>query len=337
MRTRTNDVRADIPPWLGLLALFTLFLLTRPPVLLLLNPEPIGGHGALQPWPAPAPSSGAPVRPPPLPASLSATATGVLPTRWSDPIPISPEMEAIEAGILSSTNLERGKILADDGRPLLAPLLEDEQLSHIATRHSLDMAARDYMAHTSPDGDGSAQRATLLHRRLFGAVGENVALYDSPDAPLDEVANVFMRSWMNSLGHRRNILRDSFDHIGVGCGAAVAPADGMIRRRCTQLFATIYAMAEEDIPLEVTGGSPLPITLLAEPGRPTPTKILAVDLQTGTETSEASLTTQGGQAAGVLAAPDAPGLYGLKIHVPSSSGGGRYDIVPGPTILVSPR
>jgi uncharacterized protein YkwD len=337
METRTNEIKADSLPFVVLLALFTLFLLTRPPILLLFNPEPIGSLTPSDPWPAPIPTVRAPVRPPPLPASLSQTATGQMPAHWTEPLPVSREMDAIEAGILTSTNLERGKISGADGKLLLTPLAEDQTLGDIATRHSLDMVARDYMAHTSPDGDGPAQRSAFLHRRLFGAVGENVALYDSPDAPLDEVANVFMRSWMNSLGHRRNILRDSFDHIGVGCGAAVSPEDGMIRRRCTQLFATIYAMSKEDIPLEVTGGSPLPITLLAEPGRPTPTKILAVDLQTGTEKSEASLTTQGGQAAGVLAAPDAPGLYGLKLHVPSSSGGGGYDIVPGPTILVSPR
>jgi len=66
METRTNEIKADSLPFAVLLALFTLFLLTRPPILLLFNPEPIGSLTPSDPWPAPIPTVRAPVRPPPL-------------------------------------------------------------------------------------------------------------------------------------------------------------------------------------------------------------------------------------------------------------------------------
>ncbi|MER6347654.1 sigma-70 family RNA polymerase sigma factor [Streptomyces sp. NPDC001595] len=88
------------------------------------------------------------------------------------------------------------------------PLTEDAQLNQAAQRHSEDMAARDFFDHTNPDGADPGQRTTAAGYR-WSTYGENIARgQQTPEA--------VMESWMNSPGHRANILNCSFKDIGVG-------------------------------------------------------------------------------------------------------------------------
>lgn len=88
------------------------------------------------------------------------------------------------------------------------PLTEDPQLEDAAQRHSDDMAARNFFDHTNPDGADPGQRITAAGYR-WSTYGENIAQgQQSPQAVMD--------SWMNSPGHRANILNCSFKDIGVG-------------------------------------------------------------------------------------------------------------------------
>ncbi|MFI7367308.1 sigma-70 family RNA polymerase sigma factor [Streptomyces sp. NPDC050149] len=87
-------------------------------------------------------------------------------------------------------------------------LTEDAQLTDAAQRHSDDMAARNFFEHTNPDGAGPGQRVTDAGYR-WSAYGENIARGQ-------QTPQSVMESWMNSPGHRANILNCSFKNIGIG-------------------------------------------------------------------------------------------------------------------------
>ncbi|MFE6175677.1 sigma-70 family RNA polymerase sigma factor [Streptomyces sp. NPDC056464] len=88
------------------------------------------------------------------------------------------------------------------------PLAEDSLLNKAAQGHSEDMAARDFFDHTNPDGADPGQRITAAGYR-WSTYGENIAMgQQTPESVMD--------SWMNSPGHRANILNCSFKDIGIG-------------------------------------------------------------------------------------------------------------------------
>lgn len=87
------------------------------------------------------------------------------------------------------------------------PVHVDDRLTAAAQEHSDDMAARDYMAHENPDGEGPGERANRHGYNSWGA--ENVAKGQ-------QSAEQVMDAWMNSEGHRRNILNCDLQAIGVG-------------------------------------------------------------------------------------------------------------------------
>ncbi|MGZ0237815.1 CAP domain-containing protein, partial [Streptomyces sp. CPS1] len=89
-----------------------------------------------------------------------------------------------------------------------SPLTEDPRLDRAAQAHSDDMAARHFFDHVNPDGADPGQRITAAGYR-WSAYGENIAMGQQTPASV-------MNSWMNSSGHRANILNCSFKNIGVG-------------------------------------------------------------------------------------------------------------------------
>ena len=91
--------------------------------------------------------------------------------------------------------------------PWAAALSVDPRISAAAQGHSEDMAARGYFAHDSPDGRDFADRITAAGYSSPGA--ENIA-QGQPDAA------TVVQDWMESPGHRRNILDCSLSTIGVG-------------------------------------------------------------------------------------------------------------------------
>ncbi|MFF5973860.1 sigma-70 family RNA polymerase sigma factor [Streptomyces sp. NPDC012769] len=88
------------------------------------------------------------------------------------------------------------------------PLSENSLLTKAAQGHSDDMAARDFFDHTNPDGDGPGERVTATGYR-WSTYGENIAKGQRTPAQV-------MDSWMNSPGHRANILNCDFREIGIG-------------------------------------------------------------------------------------------------------------------------
>jgi uncharacterized protein YkwD len=140
------------------------------------------------------------------PQDAEAEPTTEAPAR-DDPAPDPPEDEpdpepdrTREESLVAEVNRERSA--ADCG-----PLESDAALEAAAGLHAEDMAANDYFSHTSPDGRGPTDRAA--EQGYNGGVGENIAA-GYPDA-----ASV-MEGWMNSKGHRANILNCGYEVIGIG-------------------------------------------------------------------------------------------------------------------------
>jgi len=78
-----------------------------------------------------------------------------------------------------------------------------------AVYHSGDMAAKNYFSHTSPDGKSGIDRYNMYSQESWRAWGENIAA-GQPNA------FSVMDGWINSSGHRSNILSSSFNYLGVG-------------------------------------------------------------------------------------------------------------------------
>ena len=89
----------------------------------------------------------------------------------------------------------------------IAELRPDERLRASARGHCERMATLDFFAHEDPDGSGPAQRMRAAGYSAPGA--ENIA------SGQREAVSV-MRAWMNSPGHRANIVNPRFVTIGVG-------------------------------------------------------------------------------------------------------------------------
>ncbi|MFB7084439.1 CAP domain-containing protein [Streptomyces sp. NPDC056296] len=117
-------------------------------------------------------------------------------------VPFTPDgLVRTTAEVVELTNRERIRA----GLPALAV---DARLARAAQAHSADMVARDFYSHTDPDGGKPWDRAAAAGatRRT---VGENIAC--GQRSPADVV-----EGWMNSPGHRANILKPDFTHIGIG-------------------------------------------------------------------------------------------------------------------------
>ena len=98
---------------------------------------------------------------------------------------------------------------AEAGR---SPVRADADLNRAAQLHSKDQASHDRMSHIGSDGSNAGQRISRQGYR-WSTWGENVAA-GYPNA------REVMRAWMNSPGHRRNILNSDFTEIGVGVARA---------------------------------------------------------------------------------------------------------------------
>jgi uncharacterized protein YkwD len=163
-----------------------------------------------------------------------ATASGYCPGANLTPKP--GNVESVVAATLCLINGERSRF----GEPAL---IEDARLASAASGHSRDMDARDYFEHVSPGGQ------TLLMRvRASGFIpggnvgytlGENIAWgtlwLASPHA--------IVKAWMDSPGHRANILNRSYRYTGIGVDTDLphALSGGRDGGMYTQDFGTILS------------------------------------------------------------------------------------------------
>lgn len=104
------------------------------------------------------------------------------------------------AAVLRLVNAERAKVGC-------SPVTADGALTALATAFSDDMADRGFFDHTDPDGDTPWDRAQAAGIGNLG--GENIARGQAD-------AEAVMEAWMNSPGHKANILNCDFKTLGVG-------------------------------------------------------------------------------------------------------------------------
>lgn len=98
-------------------------------------------------------------------------------------------------------NLERKKLGLDE-------LILDEELSNVSRQHSEDMAERGYFDHDTPEGVSPFDRLKQ-NGIIYSAAAENIAAGQStPEAAV--------QSWLNSEGHRKNILNPKYKYMGIG-------------------------------------------------------------------------------------------------------------------------
>lgn len=125
------------------------------------------------------------------------------PTDTPTPTPqsqISTNISQVEQDIFNLTNEQRQK----NG---VAPLTFSNEIAAVARAHSKDMNDRNFFDHVNPDGLDPFQRMSI-GGISFSTAGENIAGGQS--------ASIMITNWMNSPGHRANILNPSFHKIGVG-------------------------------------------------------------------------------------------------------------------------
>jgi uncharacterized protein YkwD len=124
---------------------------------------------------------------------------------WTD------DWAAHEEEVVALTNAarEKGACCGGEGCFDPAPPLEvDPALRKSARGHALDMSERGYFEHDSPDGLSPFDR--MREAGFMGcAMGENIAAGQSS-------ASDVVRTWLGSPGHCANMLKPSFERIGVG-------------------------------------------------------------------------------------------------------------------------
>jgi len=122
----------------------------------------------------------------------------------------APSGALTRSGIIADTNAERKSV---SGLPALA---ENSKLDKSAAAKVADLFAKQYFEHVSPNGKGPSDIATDAGYQ-YAIIGENLAEGDFADdqAVLD--------AWMNSPGHRANILNGRYREMGA------AAAKGMYK------------------------------------------------------------------------------------------------------------
>jgi uncharacterized protein YkwD len=145
-------------------------------------------------------------------------------------------IEDVVAATFCLINDERARF----GEPAL---IEDARLSSAATGHSRDMDARDYFEHVSPGGQTLLMRIRasgfIPNGNVGYTLGENIAWgtlwLASPHA--------IVKAWMESPGHRANILNRSYRYTGIGVDPDLphSMSGGQAGGMYTQDFGTILS------------------------------------------------------------------------------------------------
>ena len=150
------------------------------------------------------------------PTQKPTAAPTVAPT--AAPTQAPSELSAMEREVFELVNKAR----TENG---LSPLSWANDLASVARAHSSDMISRNFFSHTNPDGESPSDR---LKRNgiSYRASAENIAYGQ-------QSASAVMEAWMNSSGHRANILSRNVTELGVG---AVKNSRGTIY--WTQVFVS---------------------------------------------------------------------------------------------------
>lgn len=117
----------------------------------------------------------------------------------------------------------------------LNPLIANSLLDQVAQTHAEDMLQKNYFDHRSLTGTTPQQRYLQAGGNPRVGIGENIFFYENSMVRGLSAATVklFQENWMNSPGHRQNILNPEF--VEFGYGIVYGPG---AKQYAVQLFAT---------------------------------------------------------------------------------------------------
>ncbi len=158
------------------------------------------------------PSTVQAVAPVAAPAPIPTSTPKPAPQQSVTPVQPTPTQNAdvrtqIEQYVLEATNAAR----AQHG---LSPLTADAQAAAVARAHSQDMLAKNYFEHTNLSGCNAGCRLTNAGY-AWRSYGENIHWMSGYKLSAQDSAKKIVNDWMNSPGHRANIL-GAFKYAGVG-------------------------------------------------------------------------------------------------------------------------
>ena len=158
----------------------------------------------VRPYTAPVSSVAAPAAPvtaTPKPVQSAPAPTQNAPSQTSD------LRTQIEQYVLAETNAARAK----NG---LSAFVADSSAAAVARAHSEDMLSKNYFQHTNLSGCNAGCRLTNAGY-VWRSYGENIHWMQGYKLSAQDSAKKIVNDWMNSPGHRANIL-GSFTYAGVG-------------------------------------------------------------------------------------------------------------------------
>jgi len=136
-----------------------------------------------------------------LKKSLWVQSIVILVTFLFQTVPAQAASAAITNRMITAINQERA-------RYNLKPVIANTRLNTAAQKHSADMAYNDFFSHTGLDGSSPFTRMKR-EGYFFSYAMENIAAgYGTPES--------VVKGWMNSPGHRRNLLSPYVKEVGVG-------------------------------------------------------------------------------------------------------------------------
>ena len=144
--------------------------------------------------------------------AASPTKTARAEAQRSEPSEGSKAAQSSKAGASSASTSFAGQVIKltnkERAKSGCKALRSNSLLKSAAQKHSVDMARKDYFSHTGKDGRSPFDRMTDAGYS-FAAAAENIAAGQRTPADVVE-------GWMNSAGHKKNILNCAYTEIGVG-------------------------------------------------------------------------------------------------------------------------
>jgi uncharacterized protein YkwD len=133
-----------------------------------------------------------------------------LATAWPASAAETGELERLRSEALERVNEDRSEYG-------LKPLELTENLNEAAQNHAEDMLERRYYAHVSPEGETIQDRYIEQGGSRWRLVAGNIArCIGCPSPPTIERIRNLQQGWMDSPGHRANILQEGLDSFGYG-------------------------------------------------------------------------------------------------------------------------
>ncbi len=147
---------------------------------------------------------------------ISTTTESATTTTFSKTSSATPT-RSTTTNVFKTASLIHQKINAERTSHGLQALSWDPALAKIAAGHSTDMAVRNYFSHNDLEGHRFTFRYAAAGYVCQGSSGENI-YWQGSSRPVSEeaLASKAVDAWMNSPGHRQNILNTQFHLEGIG-------------------------------------------------------------------------------------------------------------------------